>query len=163
MTTQTTFRPGGVGAMMDEYERAAAELRRLIERIPENEYERLADSETLDEDCRTLQTIVSHVVGSGYSYAAYLRGAFGVDATRPPRALLPYGDRLRAFDAMMDYTRATLDGHWTMGGQEQQQVRIESRWGTTYDLEQLMEHAIVHLLRHRRQIERFRAEGRVQF
>ena len=29
------------------------------------------------------------------------------------------------------------------------------RWGQRYDVEQLLEHAIVHVLRHRRQIERF--------
>ena len=28
-------------------------------------------------------------------------------------------------------------------------------WGQQYNVEQLMEHAIVHILRHRRQIERF--------
>ena len=28
-------------------------------------------------------------------------------------------------------------------------------WGQLYDIEQLMEHAIVHILRHRRQVERF--------
>lgn len=163
MATKVTYRPGPVGAMMDEYERAAGDLRAWIERIPAEEYQKIADPDTNDEDCRSLQTIVSHVVGAGYSYAAYLRTAFGMDATRPPRGLqLEYGDRLRAFDAMMDYTRATLDGRWTMGDDEQQGVRIESRWGSVYDLEQLMEHAIVHILRHRRQIERFVAEGRVR-
>jgi hypothetical protein len=32
---------------------------------------------------------------------------------------------------------------------------INSGWGVTYDAEQLLEHAIVHVLRHRRQIEKF--------
>jgi hypothetical protein len=34
-------------------------------------------------------------------------------------------------------------------------VKMPVRWGPTYDLEQLLEHAIVHILRHRRQVERF--------
>ncbi|MGY0037018.1 hypothetical protein [Pedobacter sp. NJ-S-72] len=34
--------------------------------------------------------------------------------------------------------------------------KIMTGWGQLYDIEQLMEHAIVHILRHRRQIERFR-------
>jgi hypothetical protein len=34
---------------------------------------------------------------------------------------------------------------------------IEARWGPRYDLEQLLEHAIVHVLRHRRQIDKFLA------
>ena len=33
--------------------------------------------------------------------------------------------------------------------------KIKVRWGQQYDVEQLIEHAIVHVLRHRRQIERF--------
>ncbi|MCR9290718.1 MAG: DinB family protein, partial [Bacteroidetes bacterium] len=33
--------------------------------------------------------------------------------------------------------------------------KILVRWGQLYDVEQLFEHAIVHILRHRRQIERF--------
>ena len=35
------------------------------------------------------------------------------------------------------------------------QQKIMVRWGQLYDVEQLMEHAIVHVLRHRRQVERF--------
>ena len=35
------------------------------------------------------------------------------------------------------------------------QKKIKVRWGQYYDVEQLFEHAIVHVLRHRRQIERF--------
>ena len=34
-------------------------------------------------------------------------------------------------------------------------IVIHSGWSVTYDLEQLLEHAIVHVLRHRRQIEKF--------
>ena len=34
--------------------------------------------------------------------------------------------------------------------------KFKVRWGQTYDVEQLYEHAIVHILRHRRQIERFK-------
>ena len=33
--------------------------------------------------------------------------------------------------------------------------KIKVNWGQQYDVEQLMEHAIVHILRHRRQIESF--------
>ncbi|HQW21967.1 MAG TPA: DinB family protein, partial [Bacteroidia bacterium] len=33
--------------------------------------------------------------------------------------------------------------------------KIKVNWGQQYDVEQLMEHAIVHILRHRRQIENF--------
>jgi hypothetical protein len=34
--------------------------------------------------------------------------------------------------------------------------KILTRWGQVFDYDQLLEHAIVHILRHRRQIERFK-------
>ena len=38
---------------------------------------------------------------------------------------------------------------------------INSRWGVVYNVEGLLEHAIVHILRHRRQIEKFIWQGRI--
>ena len=35
-------------------------------------------------------------------------------------------------------------------------LKIKTGWGQLYDIEQLTEHAIVHILRHRRQIEKFK-------
>jgi chromosomal replication initiation ATPase DnaA len=35
-------------------------------------------------------------------------------------------------------------------------LKIKTRWGQLYDIEQITEHAIVHILRHRRQIEKFK-------
>jgi hypothetical protein len=33
--------------------------------------------------------------------------------------------------------------------------KITTAWGKLYDIEQLLEHAIVHVLRHRRQIKKY--------
>jgi len=33
--------------------------------------------------------------------------------------------------------------------------KMTVRWGQQYDVEHLLEHAIVHILRHRRQIQKF--------
>ena len=54
---------------------------------------------------------------------------------------------------MIAHTVATLEGR--MSDEEMEAVRIQSPWRVVYDLEQMLEHAIVHILRHRRQIERF--------
>src|SRR5512132_502407 len=77
------YRKGPVGAMMDEYERAVGELVRIIEGISDEEYERVRDTETKDDDCRSIQTILTHVIGAGYGYAGYLREAWGME--RIPR------------------------------------------------------------------------------
>jgi uncharacterized damage-inducible protein DinB len=145
---------------MDEYERAAADLSAILRRISDEEFERARDLETQDEGCRSIQTIMHHVVRAGYGYASYIREAFGEEPNRPD---LPLGKRQEALDrleVMLAYTSATLEGKWEMSDEQITSVRMASRWGVVYDLEQLLEHAIVHILRHRRQIERFLTEPR---
>ena len=40
--------------------------------------------------------------------------------------------------------------------QQNDSLKIISYWGQLYDIEQLTEHAIVHILRHKRQIEKIK-------
>jgi uncharacterized damage-inducible protein DinB len=152
-------REGAVGALMDEYERAAWELRRLVEQIAEADAVRVVDPATEDEDCRSVQTIMSHVVNAGYGYADLLRKSFSVPSTRPPKALLSPREYLGQLDAALAYTAETLEGRWQMTYEEISGTLINSGWGVRYDVEQLLEHAIVHVLRHRRQIEKFMHRG----
>jgi uncharacterized damage-inducible protein DinB len=154
-----SYRKGPIGALMDEYERAGWELRRLVELIPEEDVVRVVDPQTEDDACRSVQTIMSHVVGAGYGYADYLRGVFAIPSTRPPKRLLSHQESLEQLDTMLGYTAQTLEGRWEMTDEEITGAVICSGWGVTYDVEQLLEHAIVHVLRHRRQIERFIRRG----
>ena len=144
---------------MDEYERAASELRRLIERIPEDDFVRVVDSRTQDDDCRSVQTIMSHVVRAGYGYADYIREQFSIASTRPQPSLLSQQESLKQLDAALRYTVQTLEGRWEMSGEEISATVIKTRWGAVYDVEGLLEHAIVHILRRRRQIEKFASQG----
>ena len=144
---------------MDEYERAGHELRRVIEQIPEEDFVRVVDSETQDEDCRSVQTIMSHVVRAAYGYADYLRTQFNIASTRPEYKLLSRPESLEQLDAALDYTVQTLDGRWEMTDKEMTGMMMRVSWGVDYDMEQLLEHAIVHILRHRRQIEKFISRG----
>ena len=156
-----TYRSGAVGALMDEYERAASELARLVERIPDDDFTRVVDTQTQDEDCRSVQTIMSHVVGAAYGYADYLREQLSVESTRPPRRLLSRRESLEQLQAALRYTVETLEGRWEMSAEEISAIVIKSRWGAIYDADGLLEHAIVHILRHRRQIEKFIWQGRI--
>jgi uncharacterized damage-inducible protein DinB len=153
------YREGAVGALMDEYERAVWELRRLVEQIADEDVVRVIDTQTKDEDCRSAQTIMSHVVNAGYGYADYLRGVFSLPSTRPPKALLSHRESLEQLDAVLAYTAETLEGRWRMTDEELTGAVINTGWGVTYDVEQLLEHAIAHVLRHRRQIEKFMWKG----
>jgi hypothetical protein len=77
-----------------------------------------------------------------------------MDAERPARPLLSQTEVLAAFKEMLAHTARSLDGRWEMPYEEMESIAIQSRWGPTYNLEQMLEHAIVHILRHRRQIEK---------
>jgi len=159
-----TYRKGAVGAMMDEYERAGAEFRSRIAGLTEEQYTRIVDAESANENCRSAHTIMSHVVAAGYGYANYIRDAFSMTRNSPPNRPLAHGESLTEFDSMLAYTEATLDGRWEMAEDEISAVSMNVHWGPTYDLEQLLEHAIVHILRHRRQIDKwgFNAEPRTK-
>ena len=70
------YRKGAVGALMDEYERAIFELKSIVQNISKEVFTRIADSETDNENCRSIQTIISHVISSGYDYANIIREQF---------------------------------------------------------------------------------------
>lgn len=152
---KTNYRKGAIGALIDEYERAADEFKNLVTNYSETDFVRIFDADTKDDDCRSVQTIVSHVTNSGYAYANYIRDWYGIPKNSPERRLLSQKEFLIEFEKMLVYTSETLQDKWEYSDDEIQKVKIKVRWGSQYDLEQLLEHAIVHILRHRRQIEKF--------
>lgn len=158
---KTNYRKGGIGAVMDEYEKAATELENLIRNISEDDFIKIVDTETNDEDCRSVQTIVSHVTNSGYGYANYIRDWFSIPKNSPERKLLSKDEFFIRFKDMLAYTSETLEGKWEYSDDDIQKVKMIVRWGPHYDLEQLLEHAVVHILRHRRQIEKFAAAEKI--
>jgi uncharacterized damage-inducible protein DinB len=157
-----SYRNGAIGALMDEYERAAWEIAHLVEQISDDDFVLIVDSQTTDEDCRSVQTIMSHVVRAAYGYADYIREQLSIKSTRPQPRLLSRRESLEQLEAALRYTIETLEGRWEMSAEEISGIVINTRWGAVYDAEGLLEHAIVHLLRHRRQIEKFIWQGKIQ-
>ena len=153
------YRKGAVGALIDEYERAVSELKELIEQVSTSDYEKIFDAETANADCRSIQTIMSHVVRACFGYANYIRKYFSIESKVYEPKLLAKNEVIERFDESIIYTIETLEHKWEMSEDEMTAVSMKSNWGVVYDLEQLLEHAIVHILRHRRQIEKFLANG----
>src|SRR5262245_19318727 len=120
-----TLRKGGVGAMMDEYERATAELSTLLGRISDQEFALERDFETQDEDCRSIQTIMRHVVRAGYGYAGYIRVAYGQEPKPPEFPLFSRHESLQRLQDMLAYSVATLEGKWEMPYEEMAAVRLQ--------------------------------------
>lgn len=155
MNSKTDYRKGPIGALMDEYERAAEELKNLVGKISETDFVKIIDTETKDDDCRSVQTIVSHVINSGYGYANYIRQWYGIPQNSPARRLYQQIEFSNELEKMLLYSVKTLQDKWELSDDEIMKVKIISRYGPTYDVEQMLEHAIVHILRHRRQIDKF--------
>ncbi len=154
-TVTRTYRAGAIGALLDEHERAAGELLGVLAPLDEDAFRVIRDPATKDEDCRSIQTVAAHVLRSGYGYANYIRKAFGTAQSSPEMLSVERAEVAAEMPRMLAYMAATLEGRLRMSDDEIQAVRMVVRWGPTFDLEQLLEHAIVHVLRHRRQIERF--------
>ena len=153
--TEVTPRPGNMGAVIDETERAAADIEKILNRISDAQYERIVDTETKEEECRSIQTMMMHVVGAGYSYANRVRPLFGMPTREPEEKLFSRAEAIPRLHEMLAYTVETFEGRWILDWEEMKQKLIETPSGQRLTIEFLMEHGIVHLLRHRRQIEKF--------
>ena len=57
---------------------------------------------------------------------------------------------------MFDYMLETVEDMYGLTESELGNHIINTRWGAIIDVDMLLEHAIVHLLRHRRQLEKFK-------
>ena len=148
---------GAAGALLDEYQRALEDLKATIADISEEELLTVVDAGTKDPDCVSIQTILSHVIRSGYCYVIEIRRNLGEKVGFVPRVLLETTEAYQlGLDQMFMANTRLFEEHPDLQLEEKDAgKKIKVAWGQLYDPEQLLEHAIVHVLRHRRQIERF--------
>jgi uncharacterized damage-inducible protein DinB len=155
---QKEYRTGAIGALLDEYERALDDIKFVIADVSDEDLATIVDAQTTDEDCRSIQTIMGHVVRSAYGYATYIYKYLGENydfRTTVLRATSQeYCDDL---DAAFQFNVELFEKYPNLNLEElDNDKKILTRWGQIFDYDQLLEHAIVHILRHRRQIERFK-------
>ena len=148
-------RQGAVGALLDIYEQAIAALKKVIEDIPDHALTLITDPQTTDENCRSIQTILSHVVHAGYGYATSIHQLKNQNIKRPDKT---FHTTIREYlDDLNDVFNYTENVFKQLKNDELEQLdnalKIKTGWGQLYDTEQLAEHAIVHIFRHKRQIE----------
>lgn len=153
-----TYRQGAVGALLDIYEEAIEEFITVIEDIPDEALPIIIDPDTTDENCRSIQSILTHVVHAGYGYATNVYHQKGYALER-----LDKTDHLTIKEYIEDLTKVfayTENIFKELSDSELAQyneaLKIKTGWGKLYDIEQMMEHAIVHILRHKRQIEKIK-------
>jgi len=98
-----------------------------------------------------------HVIrAAAYGFANDIRGALNIPltVTSLPTNLEDKNGSIVCLENALNYTAAAFEDRWGMSDDDIEKVKMPTPWGTTYTLEQMLEHAIVHLLRHRRQVER---------
>ena len=147
------FRTGNIGALMDEYVRASVDLRKLILSFSQEKFEKILDDKTNDEDCRSVQTIMNHVVAAGYRYLNQINVFLKQEQITPNFQVASPLSAIKEFDKMLSLTSEAVKNNLAIKYEEVEAARMETRWGF-YDIEMMFEHAIVHILRHRRQIEK---------
>ena len=153
-----TYRKNGAPeAILDEYEKSLLELEEVIRSVSEDELVAIVDKTTKDQDCVSIQSILSHVVQSGYTYVVEIRKWLGEEVDYKAKVALPSVDLyLLSLKNMFKYNEQLFLDHPNLElVTYDNNKKIKVRWGQSYDVEQLMEHAIVHILRHRRQIQNF--------
>ncbi len=150
---------GGLGAILDEMKKASEEFISVIQKIPQPDFIKIVDSQTTDEDCRSIQTICRHVVRSGYGYADYILSALNIPTDSPNVNKM----EIESPDVVVVELRRMIDYNlkhlYEMNREIIEEkmfvIKFITRWGEEFNFEQILEHAIVHILRHRRQVERF--------
>ncbi|HEY9364708.1 MAG TPA: DinB family protein [Chitinophagaceae bacterium] len=157
------YRKGAVGALLDIYEQAILDFKKVIENIPDDALTVITDPQTLDENCKSIQTILSHVVHSSYGYATNIHNLKGHNVKRKDKVFhLTIKEYLQDLADAFSFTESVFSEIEDSELEEfDNSLKMKVSWGQFYDIEQLTEHAIVHIFRHKRQIEKIK-EGHFQ-
>ena len=147
---------GLVPALIIEYAKAVEAFKVMLLEVGDQEFEEIVDPDARNDDFRSVRSITNHVIRAGYVYANYIRRQYAQDLVEHSEEydLQDAEAACDEFDAMLDYTVASLDDklHFRYRDVIQKNI-IETGWRQSFDLEQMLEHAIVHVLRHKGQIE----------
>ncbi len=154
------YRPGAIGALLDIYKQAIDELKQVIADIPDDALNLIIDHQTQDENCKSIQAILSHVVSSSHGYATSIYNLKGHNIKRQQNIFrLTIKEYLQDLDIAFTFTEKVFNGIQDPElRQLDNSLKIKTGWGQLYDIEQMMEHAIVHILRHKKQIEKIKGD-----
>jgi hypothetical protein len=151
----TEFRSRGVKSLVELH---AIELRNFVATWKRFKAAGLPMPEARgDADYESPERLVAHVNGSARSYLLWIFEKLedpiaDLELIRDPAIIVP------KLDAFMEETLAAWERHAARLENEQlAPAQYDSRWGEPFDIEQMLEHAVVHPMRHRIQLERLLA------
>lgn len=148
---------GSLRAVLDEYARAIRDYETVMLSLPVERY--TARTSLSNDEFPSIREIAGHVAGAAHSYAYHINTALEkLDGPIPRRVVVASTkeDAVTALWEAFDHMVEVLGRIKDWDDNQQAGVRFVSRWKQPYDIEQMLEHAIVHILRHRRQLERWR-------
>ena len=110
-----------------------------------------------DADYESPERLIGHVQGAARSYLLWIgevleRPFTDLELIRDAAIIVP------RLDAFMEETLAGWERHLaSLEDKELGPMQYKSRWGDPFMIDQMLEHAVVHPMRHRIQLERILA------
>ncbi|WP_130733855.1 DinB family protein [Flavobacterium sp. J27] len=146
---------GAVNAILIVYKNTIESLIRTITEITEKELIQIINNNQKDEDCCSIQNILAHVVSSGYSYLNYIQVYRKVPFLKPERMIRSSIQAYREdLHELITQTEIVFEEIYDRDLERfEENEKIHTNWKQYYDIEQMMEHAIVHVMRHELQIK----------
>jgi uncharacterized damage-inducible protein DinB len=151
-------RQGIIGALLDEYQNVIDDLKTHIANLTDTELATIVDTQTSNKDCVSIQSVLTHIIWCSYNYVTMIdmhRNDAAANWTKRVTysTIADYNAALdTAFEHNVRFFENINDSEMAQFAPEN---KLTTFWGQLYDYEQLMEHAIVHVSRHRRQIQKF--------
>lgn len=110
-----------------------------------------------DADCSSLGAMLRHVLGAARGYLVWVCECLGL----PDPGIAPVPDDVEeALDAYLDHLLARWDGPlYGLDQKTADRATFPSRWGTVYCIDAMLEHAVMHPIRHTLQLERALGEA----
>lgn len=144
-----------VNAILEVYKNVITDLKFFLNDISDEQLILILDSTTQNKDCISIQNILSHTINAGYSYLDYIQKNRNVDFKKPDRL---YSSSIKDYQNGLDEMfYQTVNVFQNIFDDELERYKdsekILTRWNQNYDIEQIMEHAIVHIMRHQLQIK----------
>jgi hypothetical protein len=128
------YRPGAIGALLDEYERAIAELKLVFADVTDDNLIKLIDPNTASARFRSIQTVLTHLVSAGYIYATSIRNLKDHNLATP-EAILRFTAKayLDDLDSFFNFTESVFNEIKDNElDQNDPALKINSHWGKLY-------------------------------
>lgn len=149
---KVTAESGPIRAILDEYERVVFDFISVVKPLDQDIYAHIFD---IEGKFNSFKSVINHVICGGYAYANYIRHAEGIPDFREVDPIEVIEDLKLDLIDMYDYMRETFKNMMNISESNFKFHKVKVPWDQEYDIEQLLEHAVVHVLRHRRQLEYF--------